>query len=284
MTPLLCPACAQWIACPSPAAFFAHVENCRDYPASSSPLAALFVPRLHSWRNVAGVGGPAPSGDAWPRPEPSMAPSTPSTRAIVVRGALSYALRETDADAVFELPGGRALLLGSAAAARSGAALRALGVTSIVNCAYNSEPLPAAELAAAGVAHAARLLFRDEAARPGQDNLALIRAGAAAVAEGLAATRGAVLVHCVAGVSRSASVVLAFLVARQGLPLADAAARVKAARPVAHPNAGFWKALVEIEREARGGACSVAEEEVLALHRGAAYPVSTHVFGEAERS
>jgi atypical dual specificity phosphatase len=163
------------------------------------------------------------------------------------------------------------------------AALARFGVTSVVNCAYNSEPLPPGDLTAAGVAHFARLLFRDEAAAPGQDNAALIRAGVEGVAEGVRATAGAVLVHCVAGVSRSASVVVAYLVARQGLALADAVARVKAARPVAHPNIGFWKALIEIEREARGEG-TVAVEDVEALHRGATYPVSTHIFGEAERS
>jgi atypical dual specificity phosphatase len=213
-----------------------------------------------------------------------MASSTPSTRAIVVRGALCFALAATDADAVFPLPGGRALLLGSEAVARSAPALRALNVSSIVNCAYNSEPLPPGVLAAAGVAHMAQLHFRDEAAAPGQDNRALIAAGVAAVAEGVATTSGAVLVHCVAGVSRSASVVVAYLVVKHGLPLAEAVARAKAARPVVHPNEGFWRALVDIEAEARGGVNSVTAEEVRALHRGAAYPVSTHVFGAAERS
>lgn len=229
-------------------------------------------------------GPTAASASAWPCPALSMAPSTPSTRAIVVRGALAYALAASDADSVFTLPGGRALFLGSEAAARSAASLRALGVTSLINCAFNSEPLPPAELAAAGVAHVVKLEFRDEAAAPGQDNEALIRAGVAGVAAGAASTPGAVLVHCVAGVSRSASVVAAYLVAHHGLSLADAMARVKRARPVAHPNAGFWRALVNIEREARGSAGSVTLEEVEALHRGGAYPVSTHVFGAAERS
>jgi hypothetical protein len=98
-----------------------------------------------------------------------MASSTPSTRAIVVRGALSYTLSATDADVVFALPCGRHILLGSEAVARSAAALARFGVTSVVNCAYNSEPLPPGDLTAAGVAHFARLLFRDEAAAPGQD-------------------------------------------------------------------------------------------------------------------
>jgi atypical dual specificity phosphatase len=281
-TTLVCPACSHSVRSPSHSSFFDHVASC--VPPSASPLAPLFTPRLHSASNVACVGPTAASASAWPCPALSMAPSTPSTRAIVVRGAFAYALAASDADPVFTLPGGRALLLGSEAAARSAASLRALDVTSLINCAFNSEPLPPAELAAAGVAHVVKLEFRDEAAAPGQDNGALIRAGVAGVAAGVASTPGAVLVHCVAGVSRSASVVAAYLVAHHGLSLADAMARVKRARPVAHPNAGFWRALVNIEREARGSAGSVTLKDVEALHRGDAYPVSTHVFGAAERS
>lgn len=47
---------------------------------------------------------------------------------------------------------------------------------------------------------------------------------------------GGVLVHCMAGVSRSPSVVMAYLMARGGMALAAARSAVKAARPFIHPN------------------------------------------------
>ena len=50
---------------------------------------------------------------------------------------------------------------------------------------------------------------------------------------------GVVLVHCVAGVSRSAAVVVAFLMWALGLPFLEARARVKAARPIVNLNLGF---------------------------------------------
>ncbi|MED6283326.1 Dual specificity protein phosphatase 14 [Characodon lateralis] len=60
--------------------------------------------------------------------------------------------------------------------------------------------------------------------------------------------RGAVLVHCAAGVSRSASLCLAYLMKYQRVSLAEAHAWVKARRPVIRPNSGFWRQLIEYER------------------------------------
>ena len=52
-------------------------------------------------------------------------------------------------------------------------------------------------------------------------------------------TTGTVLVHCAAGISRSASVVVAFLMWRQGLSYEAALARVRDKRPFVLPNRGF---------------------------------------------
>lgn len=60
-------------------------------------------------------------------------------------------------------------------------------------------------------------------------------------------TGGIVVVHCAAGISRSATVVLAFLVAAYGMTLRQAFARVLAARPVVWPNAGFMQVLIHWE-------------------------------------
>jgi len=52
-----------------------------------------------------------------------------------------------------------------------------------------------------------------------------------------------VLVHCMAGVSRSATCVAAYIVKNLGLPPTDAIAKVKEGRSCANPNFGFVKQL-----------------------------------------
>jgi len=54
---------------------------------------------------------------------------------------------------------------------------------------------------------------------------------------------GAVLVHCVRGVSRSAALVIAYLICRAGMTFEDALALTKRARPIAQPRRGFCKQL-----------------------------------------
>ena len=54
----------------------------------------------------------------------------------------------------------------------------------------------------------------------------------------------ATLVHCAAGVSRSVSIVLAYLVIKRNMSLADSIAMVRAARPIMNPNLGFLRQLI----------------------------------------
>ncbi|KAB5579086.1 hypothetical protein PHYPO_G00190680 [Pangasianodon hypophthalmus] len=56
---------------------------------------------------------------------------------------------------------------------------------------------------------------------------------------------GVVLLHCNAGVSRSASVAIAYLMAKEKIPFEDAFNRVRSARPSIRPNAGFLVQLKE---------------------------------------
>ena len=60
------------------------------------------------------------------------------------------------------------------------------------------------------------------------------------------------LVHCSAGMSRSATLVLAYLVRHVGMSLLDALSHTKARRPLVSPNPGFMAQLVELERATRG--------------------------------
>ena len=57
-----------------------------------------------------------------------------------------------------------------------------------------------------------------------------------------------VLVHCVQGISRSATVVAAYLMATKGLTPIAAVTRVKELRHCANPNEGFRSQLLEYEQ------------------------------------
>lgn len=63
---------------------------------------------------------------------------------------------------------------------------------------------------------------------------------------------GKTLVHCVAGVSRSASICIAYLMKYKRMPLDQAYKHVKKCRSVIQPNVGFWKQLIEFERRLFG--------------------------------
>ncbi len=58
-----------------------------------------------------------------------------------------------------------------------------------------------------------------------------------------------VIVNCAAGVSRSATVVLAWLIQRQQLSLYEAFSFLRSRRKFVYPNRGFWKLLMSLEKE-----------------------------------
>lgn len=61
---------------------------------------------------------------------------------------------------------------------------------------------------------------------------------------------GGVLVHCYAGVSRSATLVAAYLILRRGMTLQEALDTLRAARPTVQPNPGFLAQLRALEMRA----------------------------------
>lgn len=63
---------------------------------------------------------------------------------------------------------------------------------------------------------------------------------------------GRVLVHCVAGISRSASLCIAYLMKYERMTLEQAYRHVKRRRPVIHPNVGFWRQLIDYEKRIFG--------------------------------
>lgn len=61
-----------------------------------------------------------------------------------------------------------------------------------------------------------------------------------------------VLVHCAAGISRSVTAVIGYLMMKWELPLKNALKICKYLRPIAWPNAGFLDMLMDLEHELYG--------------------------------
>lgn len=58
---------------------------------------------------------------------------------------------------------------------------------------------------------------------------------------------GCVLIHCTAGVSRSASLCLAYLMKHQRMTLRKAFMHLRSVRPAIRPNTGFFRQLIDLE-------------------------------------
>lgn len=63
---------------------------------------------------------------------------------------------------------------------------------------------------------------------------------------------GKTLVHCVAGVSRSATLCIVYLIKYERMSLRQAYHYVKSSRPIIRPNLGFWQQMADYERKLRG--------------------------------
>ncbi|ELW65806.1 Lysine-specific demethylase 6A [Tupaia chinensis] len=59
--------------------------------------------------------------------------------------------------------------------------------------------------------------------------------------------QGRTLLHCVAGISRSAALCLAYLMKYHSMSLLDAHTWTKLCRPIIRPNSGFWEQLIHYE-------------------------------------
>lgn len=125
-------------------------------------------------------------------------------------------------------------------------------ITHVVNCTPEkfgiSAPDPATNLVFT------RVPMEDSSPPPGPVRL-LWEEAASAISAGLdSAPNARVFVHCTEGVSRSASVVLYFLMKHFGLSLRSAMEALITSRPCVSPNAGLWKQLVQAEEDLVPGA------------------------------
>uniref|UniRef100_A0A1I7ZBM4 Protein-tyrosine-phosphatase n=1 Tax=Steinernema glaseri TaxID=37863 RepID=A0A1I7ZBM4_9BILA len=68
---------------------------------------------------------------------------------------------------------------------------------------------------------------------------------------------GKVLVYCAAGVSRSATIVIMYLVIKEKMNLREAFTIVNKIRPIIAPNLGFWRQMIEYEQKHNHGKASV---------------------------
>lgn len=165
------------------------------------------------------------------------------------------------------LPAGTVLWLGGADVLSTPKWLHDHGITVVINAAAIADvgELAGAFRDAAGVVEVHVLGMADYSDFPGARE-AILR-GAAALDGALRAGRST-YVHCLMGMSRSVSVVLAYLVVHRRVRLADALALVRARRPIAYPNLGFLLHLIAIEVEVLGVA-SIPPAAARALHREA---------------
>uniref|UniRef100_A0A914UY78 Protein-tyrosine-phosphatase n=1 Tax=Plectus sambesii TaxID=2011161 RepID=A0A914UY78_9BILA len=125
----------------------------------------------------------------------------------------------------------------------SDAALKQRGITCVINATSISSRLPATI---------------DSLQIPVDDNdfapLEKYFDAAADLIEKHRVNGGKILVHCAAGVSRSATLCIVYFVKHQKQSLRDAYLMVLQARRIISPNAGFWRQMIAFEKNLNGAA------------------------------
>ena len=258
---------------------------CASYAAAHTE--ACIATRADEILSKEGVGWPQEAIDALhPRSSGKKARAGSTT---------DHGITITEWDATEVLPG---IFLGGRAAGISSEFIRKHGIQVLVDCAEPSDgrPLGPQEAAEAGLEKHVHLELEDQWPIPwpplpgdiipgvasvassgagvtlvkssmGDEYRSRILYGARVIAE--AGEKGLpVLVHCVAGRSRSATVLLTYLMLHRGMSLREALAIVRVARPEVAPVLGFWRFLVALDAEG-GAGCPSVPLAALKLHREA---------------
>ncbi|KAG6477195.1 protein-tyrosine-phosphatase MKP1-like [Zingiber officinale] len=171
---------------------------------------------------------------AWPRPASDDCghwPATPS--------AASSTAAADDGDPDISRVDNH-VYLGGDAAARDRAVLRRHSITHVLNCAGAACPDHFR-----GELEYSTLCLRDS---PAEDLCPVLYDAFDFLERARAAPRGRALVHCRRGASRSAALVVAYLMWRRALTFDDALRAVRDARPSADPNFGFAAQLLRCQR------------------------------------
>jgi len=136
------------------------------------------------------------------------------------------------------------LYLGGIAAALHTQTLVDQGIRAVVCCVRESE-FPSCDF------HKDLAYYRVDVEDVSREPIELFWPEALEFIHGWISKGAPVFVHCRAGVSRSASTVIAYLVARQSYSLIDAFHMARNRRPVVTPNLGFMEKLCEFEMSTR---------------------------------
>lgn len=141
------------------------------------------------------------------------------------------------------------IYLGDAGAARRPNWLSKDGIGAVINAARDVKSLSAQELAATPVPHVTELDMDDEDDFDPSD---AFTCGVDAIHAARSTYGLNVLVHCAAGVSRSASVLAYYLMRHEQRTLLDTLLLRRTCRPVVSPNLGFLLHLLRAERAIHG--------------------------------
>jgi predicted protein tyrosine phosphatase len=136
------------------------------------------------------------------------------------------------------------LYLGNSKDADDRDGMTAIGVTRVLNVTTSQQsPSPAMDHRASGVVYK-RLSVLDN----GHANLKQYFEEAFEFIEGARKSGGSVLIHCQAGISRSPTIAIAYVMRHRKTSMVDAYKMVKAARPIISPNLNFMGQLLELEQ------------------------------------
>ncbi|KAG6475321.1 hypothetical protein ZIOFF_064539 [Zingiber officinale] len=178
---------------------------------------------------------PPPPLTAWPRPASDDCRHWPTTPSASSSSNPAADDGDPDISRVDDH-----VFLGGDAAARDRATLRRHGITHVLNCAGAACPDHFR-----GELEYSTLWLRDS---PAEDLAPVLYDAFDFLERARAAPRGRALVHCRRGASRSAALVVAYLMWRRALTFDRALRAVRVARPSADPNLGFAAQLLHCQR------------------------------------